>query len=232
MADKTASRMNWRLKAGIQNTIAAFPIGSSALYYGLQRALGGLRKGMNTPVERFRSAIRIADWIHAAGSTVENKRFLEVGTGHMVNVPTALWLIGAAETTTVDLYRYLSFTLIRESIQFIRDNESEVVALFGSRAGSATFQSRLKQLLRFNGELNDLLAMMNVKYLSPADASDLSASDRSFDFHISNTVLEHIPRAIILAILREAKRVLALDGMMVHIIDPSDHFSHSDSSIT
>ncbi|HUQ19462.1 MAG TPA: hypothetical protein VM099_07600, partial [Gemmatimonadaceae bacterium] len=47
-----------------------------------------------------------------------------------------------------------------------------------------------------------------------------------------NTVLEHIPRAIILAILREAKRVLALDGMMVHIIDPSDHFSHSDSSIT
>jgi SAM-dependent methyltransferase len=187
---------------------------------------------MNTPVERFRSAIRIADWIHEGGGTVENKRFLEIGTGHMVNVPTALWLMGAAETTTVDLYRYLAFTLVQESIQFIRDNESEVVALFGSRAGNATFRARIKKLIAFDGGFDDLLAIMNVRYLSPADASALPSPDSTFDFHISNTVLEHIPRDTIRAILREARRVLVPDGMMVHIIDPSDHFSHSDSSIT
>jgi SAM-dependent methyltransferase len=224
--------MNWRTKARIQNAIASLPFGSGAVYYRLQRMFGGLRKGLNTPGERFLAAIRIAEWIETAGATVVDKRFVEVGTGHMVNVPTALWLMGASETVTVDLNPYLSATLVNESMDYIREHAPEIRAVFGRRADNNAFHSRLEQLIGFSGDLDELLAMMNVRYLCPGDAAALPLPDHAADFHISNTVLEHIPRETLIDILAEAKRILVRGGMLVHVIDPSDHFSHDDAGIT
>ncbi|HVF86765.1 MAG TPA: class I SAM-dependent methyltransferase, partial [Pyrinomonadaceae bacterium] len=80
--------------------------------------------------------------------------------------------------------------------------------------------------------LAELLRLTGIEYHSPADATRLPFSDRSFDFHISNTVLEHVPGDIISGILSEARRVLTPEGLLIHFIDPSDHFSHDDNSIT
>ena len=52
------------------------------------------------------------------------------------------------------------------------------------------------------------------------------------DYHISTTVFEHIPRADIARILKEAKRILKKGGVAIHFIDLSDHFQHQDKSIT
>jgi ubiquinone/menaquinone biosynthesis C-methylase UbiE len=76
------------------------------------------------------------------------------------------------------------------------------------------------------------MLMTHIEYLAPTDAACLSVPDRSIDFHISFTVLEHIPAGIIASILKEAGRVLTTGGLLLHIIDPSDHFSHDDRSIT
>lgn len=223
--------MRWRLKARLQNAVAALPFGSNKAYYAIQRTAGGLRRGLNLPMNRFRAAIGIAEWIEGAGAHVTDKRFLEVGTGHMVNVPTALWLMGAAETVTVDLNPYLSETLVEESNEFIRRNERSVRDLFGERSATPIFQERLRQLLSFSGRLEGLLEMMHVKYLAPANATGLPLEAHTIDFHVSNTVLEHIPPAELSRILAEARRVLHHEGMLVHRIDPSDHFSHDDDSI-
>jgi ubiquinone/menaquinone biosynthesis C-methylase UbiE len=48
----------------------------------------------------------------------------------------------------------------------------------------------------------------------------------------SNTVLEHVPQSAIPGIFAEACRVLKPGGFLLHLIDMSDHFSHTDSSIT
>ena len=45
-------------------------------------------------------------------------------------------------------------------------------------------------------------------------------------------MLEHIPPEVLSKILGEANRVLRDDGLFVHCIDFSDHFSHSDRSIS
>ncbi len=224
--------MNWRWKARIQNAVAALPLISNPVYYAIQRNFGGLRRGRRSPLEWFGAAVEMVDWAKSAGKEVEGKRFLEVGTGRVVNVPIVLWLCGAAQTVTVDLNTYLSHTLVFEVQEFIKKHQKDVEELLGAEAKKPQFQERLKQLVSFKGDLPGLLKLMNVVYISPADATKLPFPDDSFDFHISYTVLEHIPGDIILAILKEARRVLAPEGLVIHFIDPSDHFSHDDKSIT
>jgi hypothetical protein len=54
----------------------------------------------------------------------------------------------------------------------------------------------------------------------------------SIDLQTSYTVFEHIPRPVLASILRESSRLLANGGVTCHHIDPSDHFSHEDSTIS
>lgn len=223
--------MNWQRKARIQNLIASLPL-SNALYYAMQRSVGSLRKGRANPSEYFDAARRMTQWIRATGRDVEGMRFLEVGTGRNVNLPTALWLCGAAQVTTVDLNPYLSSTLVFESNEYVRQHEAEVLQTFGAEAERPPFRARLAQLLDFKGDLAGLLKMMNVEYLPRADAAQLPLETESFDAHVSFAVFEHIPADVLAAILAEARRILRPGGLLVHIIDPSDHFSHDDDSIT
>ncbi len=223
--------MNWQRKARIQNLIARLPL-SNALYYAMQRTAGSLRAGRTNPTEYFDAARRTVEWIRATGRDVEGMRFLEVGTGRNVNLPTALWLCGASEVVTVDLNPYLASALVFESNEYVRQHEGEVLKAFGAESERIGFRKRLAQLLSFRGDLDALLRMMNVRYLPRADAARLPLADDSIDAHVSFAVFEHIPANVLERILAEARRVLAPGGLLVHIIDPSDHFSHDDPSIT
>ena len=140
--------------------------------------------------------------------------------------------MGAARVLTVDLNTYLAEQLTLESVAFLCSRRAETAAIFGELADRPLFNERLDQLRRFDGLLADLMRMTHIEYLAPTDAAHLSVPDRSIDFHISFTVLEHIPADIIASILKEAGRVLTPGGLLLHIIDPSDHFSHDDGSIT
>jgi SAM-dependent methyltransferase len=73
---------------------------------------------------------------------------------------------------------------------------------------------------------------MNIDYMSPADAANLPLEAHSVDLHVSHTVLEHIPSDVLLAILAEARRILRPGGLLIHNVDPSDHFAHDDDTIT
>jgi SAM-dependent methyltransferase len=223
--------MNWQRKARIQNLIASLPL-SDAIYYAMQRSVGSLRAGRANPVEYYGAARRVTEWIKTNGRDVAGMRFLEVGTGRNVNLPTALWLCGAAQVTTVDLNAYLSSTLVFESNEYARQHTEEVRQAFGAEAERAQFRERFAQLLDYKGDLAGLLKMMNVTYLPRADAAHLPLESASFDAHVSFAVFEHIPADVLARILAEARRLLRPDGLLVHIIDPSDHFSHDDDSIT
>jgi SAM-dependent methyltransferase len=155
-----------------------------------------------------------------------------VGTGRTLDLPTGLWLCGASHVMTVDLHPYLSAALVRESVRFLREHRDEVVKLFGAEAGDQQFRERFERLVNFGGSLGELLRLISVEYVSPADAARLDVPAHSFDFQVSYTVLEHIPPDVISAILAEARRVLVPGGLLLHLIDPSDHFSHDDKSIT
>ncbi len=223
--------MNWQRKAKIQKVVAALPR-SNAIYYALQRNCGNLRRGSIDPRGDFSAALSIVDWLETAGAHVAGKRFLEVGTGRMLNIPTALWLCGAGQVVTVDLNPYLEPALVAESVQYVRQHQAEIRQLFGARAATPDFQTRYAQLVGHTGDLAGLLQLMNVEYLGRHDAARLPCAAHSFDFHISHAVFEHIPVDSLERILVEARRLLVAGGLLLHIIDPSDHFAHDDQSIT
>lgn len=224
--------VNWKWKARVQRTIAVLPL-ADQIYYAMQRTVGSLKPGRSNPLDWFDAALSIVKWIKGAGAGIEGRRFLEVGTGHYVNVPVGLWLCGAGEIVTVDLNTYLTDALASQTIAFVRENREQVSAAFGPEAEAPLFQERLEQLAELRGGgARELLELAQIRYVAPADAAHLDFPDASFDFHVSHAVFEHIPAETIAAILKEARRLLKPEGLLMHAIDPSDHFSHDDDSIT
>lgn len=223
--------MNWRMKAAIQNVIAMLPSPISyAAYYAMQRRLGGLRRP--APAKRMAAGVRMADFIETWGGGIEGRTVVEVGTGHRLCLPMALWLCGAGEIHTVDLNPYLKPELVIEDIDYLRSHRGEIVALFGRHALAPGFDQRFQRLLARRCRLPELLDLMHIRYLAPGDATRLPLAAGSADYHVSYTVLEHIPPKTLTAILSEGKRVVGTDGLLVHHVDFSDHFSHSDRSIS
>jgi len=224
-------RVTWRQKAAIQRAVANLPSSiGGRLYYALQRTVGGLRHV--DPEDRFRAALEMTRRLEAQGCSLVGSTVLEVGTGWRLNVPLALWLLGAERVVTVDIHRYLRLALVQKDLSALRAAPERFVTLFGNHAASARFRRRFDQLLAFRGTGAQLLRLTGIEYLAPADAARLPLADQSVDAHVSFTVLEHIPPDTVIAILQEARRVLRPDGRLVHCIDFSDHLAHSDPSIT
>src|SRR5262245_61947545 len=94
--------MNWKTKARLQNAIALLPprIGNALYYFG-QRRFGGLRTAL--PTSRLEAAREVVGRIESQNRSVSGAAFLEIGTGHQINLPIGLWLCGAARVVTVDL---------------------------------------------------------------------------------------------------------------------------------
>ena len=153
------------------------------------------------------AAAGMVSWAESAGVDVTGKTVLEIGTGHMVDLPIGMWLCGAERVITVDLNPYLSRRLISEARSFVRRNSDQVLELFAGRQ-NWRFGERMRLLTGTSVPDDKLLAAMNVDYMSPADAANLALEPRSVDLHVSHTVMEHIHPDILAAILVEARRVL------------------------
>jgi SAM-dependent methyltransferase len=223
--------VNWRWKARAQRLLAGLPL-SDQLYYGVQNSVGSLRPGRLTAFDWFESGANVVARARTAGREIAGKRFIEVGTGRHLCVPTGLWLCGAAQTLTVDLNRYLSETVVARCLRYLSENRDEVWELFGSEAQAPLFDERFRRLTAFSGGLPEYLRLIDTSYVAPADAAKLAVPDHSFDFHISHVVFEHVPPEALREILDEARRVLVPQGLLVHLIDLSDHYSHADASIS
>ncbi|MCI0450823.1 MAG: methyltransferase domain-containing protein [Candidatus Latescibacteria bacterium] len=222
--------MNWKVKAGVQNAVAALPpIVADPIYYWMQRRFGRMR-AIN-PIGRLTSATEAYDLLERTGASPVGTRFLEIGTGWRLNLPIGLWLQGARSVVTIDLRRYLKAELVQQDVEYIRAHRAEVEMLFGRRLD----RDRMQRLLDFPAhpwDIEQFLRYCDFQYVAPGDAARLPLPNDSLDVEVSFYVLEHIlPRAL-RAIHAEAFRVLRPGGKVVHRIDLSDHYSHSDPSIS
>ena len=229
--------MKWTTKARVQNLIAALP-GPLAdfCYYRMQRLVGGLRNP--TPVKQIDGGCQLAAAIQAQ-RPLSGARVLEVGSGRSLAIPVLMWLLGAEQVLTVDLNRYLRPEILRADLAYLRANQpwlNEQLAPVTGEEGPTS--ERLAGLLALDLEgpparlLAEVLQLCRIDYRAPADAAALDLADGSVDIHLSRNVLEHVPPDALAGMLREAARVLKPDGLCVHLIDLSDHFQHSDPSIS
>jgi SAM-dependent methyltransferase len=221
--------VDWKLKARLAFAIARLPpaIGDP-LYYRAQRHFGDLRT--ITPEARFRAAIDTWDHLVAHGIDPVGRRFCEIGTGRVPSVPLAYWLMGASGTVTLDLHPYLKAELVRECLTFVAEHADHFRELFGARLDAARYTALLEARQPFS--LARTFELCGIEYVAPRNAAQTGLPDACVDVHSSYTVLEHIPRAALGTALREALRILRPGGVSIHRIDYSDHFSHSDTSIS
>jgi SAM-dependent methyltransferase len=223
--------VHWKLKAAVQNIMGRLPPNfANPVYYRLQRSFGGLRE--TTPLSRLAAGIEIVRRLHALRRSPESAVFLEIGTGHQLNLPLCLWLSGASQIITVDLNCYLQEQLVMSDVAYMRQHEEEVRTLFSGVSLSRLFEQRFQRIMAGVGTLRKLLSLTNIQYRAPADASHLALEADSIDYHISYTVLEHIPTPVLKRIFREGGRLLKPDGLFIHCIDFSDHFAHSDRTVS
>ncbi|MFC1736545.1 hypothetical protein ACFL1X_10520 [Candidatus Hydrogenedentota bacterium] len=184
-------------------------------------------------MSRLRAGIDTWKLIHELGHDPTGKVFLEVGTGRAPNVPVAYWLMGARRTITMDMNPYLKIELIRDSLDYISDNYEEILELFGALLNKKRFDGLL-HFYEMNPDflIDSFLELCQIEYIAPGNAAKTGLRENSIDFHTSFTVLEHIPPEVLEGILEEGNRIINDDGLFVHRIDYSDHFSHSDKTIS
>jgi SAM-dependent methyltransferase len=146
--------------------------------------------------------------------------------------PLAYWLMGAKGVVTIDLNPYMKAELTKECLHYIADHADEMRTLFGPLLIRKRFDALLYFLRQDDFELRNLLNLCHIVYIAPGDAAKTGLAPGAIDFHTSFNVFEHIPSNVLLAILTEGNRIIRSNGLFVHRVDYSDHFSHSDTRIS
>ncbi len=198
------------------------------MYPYIQKTFGRLKAD---PMSRLPSQAGMAKWILEAGLEIENKRFFELGTGHVPVAPIGFFLCGAASVITVDLHRRIEWGLTQKSLVWISEHQDEVRSLYKGLVDETLLHKRLSLLCRYKNDPVACLKEARIEYLAPMDAAHTQLPENSIDYHFSITVLEHISHKDVISIFQEASRVLKPQGLAIHFIDPSDHFQHQDGSI-
>lgn len=153
-------------------------------------------------------------WLYHAESVRNSgaKSLIEFGAGKTLaqNLYLSQYL---DNQTVVDLFPMMELPMLNQAIQQLRElgvplDPREITSL---------------------AMLQDV---HNIRYIAPFDMTDTGLPDGSFDICISTNTLEHIPRASIEAIFAELSRIIAWGGQISAMIDYSDHYAHSDKSIT
>jgi hypothetical protein len=209
--------MKWTTKALIQRVLSKIP-GGSLFYYLGQRYFYGFRKlHIDSKIDQGNFILKN---LSEVGGTVEGKITVEIGTGWVPVIPLLFWLFGSDKCFTFDIERLLKDSLVIESVKqllAIASNPNEKLNEIYLTTIKSDRLKILQQLIGKNSE--QVLLKCNIAYFAPKDASFSELPSNSIDLVYSNVVLE-------------MSRILHPGGYMVHHIDLSDHFSHSDPSIS
>ncbi len=222
--------MNWRLRAAIIRMLAEVP-GGRFIYQRLQSLMGLHRnpRFLGAKMERFS---RFADGIRSSGIVPLGKTLMEVGTGSNPLYPIAFWCLGAESVHTFDVTRQMLPDVFGGTLRWICAERERLMNSWEELAPESVLRQRFDLLSTLANQPAQMLEAANINYCAPTDAAISGLPDDSIDIHYSSNVLEHIPEEVIGRILKEAFRVVKPTGLVAHHIDPSDHFSHFDKTIT
>jgi hypothetical protein len=166
--------------------------------------------------------------IRESGFDFCGRTIVELGTGWQPTIPIVLSFLRPKVVYLVDKHRLIDEITLRNTVSFLREHSTMIGEKLSLDAGVVEDKLHNAEAFRFE----ELLHYFNLKYRAPLDARCLDLPDASVDFIYSWMVLEHIPPVILSEILKEFKRILSPNGLMVHTIDNSDHWAQKDTSIS
>jgi|LakMenEpi03Aug12_release.lakeMendotaPanAssembly.Ray.scaffolds.fasta_scaffold522516_1 SAM-dependent methyltransferase len=222
-------KSSWKTKSLVTVLIWMTPF-NSKIYISLQKKFGRL---VSDPHSRLESLASSLEFMNSSGFNSEGKTVFEVGSGHELISPLGWYLNGAKKIISVDINERLDLGIFQGSLDIISEVDVDsAFEMYGRAIGRTEFIQKFNVISEMRSDPIDLLKVANIEYRAPENASKINLPDGSVDIHFSNTVLEHISRKALLEIFAEGKRILKPDGIFIHNIDLSDHFAHTDSSIS
>jgi SAM-dependent methyltransferase len=154
-----------------------------------------------------------------------------MGTGWYPTFPAALYLAGARHVKTVDVQRLLKPRLTLAMVERLGAHVDLIARTARAPAGEvAERQARLLAGLR-RGDSIESATGGAIEYHAPSDASRTGLPASSLDVVFSNSVLEHVPEAVIEACFVEAMRIVVPGGVVFHSVNCGDHYAYTDRSI-
>ena len=194
----------WKLKSKIFQIIDIFNM-PSVLYF--------LQKNV-TKRSRVKSLEVDEMWERHKKSLVKYSTtglVFEFGAGK--NLAQNIFLSGVVDQQlVVDLNAMIDLKLVNTARNFL----SEIIQL------------RSKENIKTNDDLQNY----GITYKAPYDAAKTDLKDKSIDACISSVTLEHVPKESIVQIFTELRRTLREDGIVSATIDYSDHYAHTDPTIS
>ena len=224
----------WLLKAVVQKAISYLPL-AHKINYRLQR-LTTLRQELPEAffldrLTHFRNHYNFFRKYYAGFQT--SYKVLELGTGWHPIVPLGFYLSGAKNIITLDIRRLITDHSLQQTLQkFKQLNQSGRLDQYIPDLQPDRFQNLLN-ITEVNPQPRpyDFLKELEID-ARQGDARHLDLPGGSQDLIISNNVLQDIAPAILDQIFPELARVAKPGGIMSHVIDMSDQFSHFDAAIT
>jgi hypothetical protein len=224
--------MRWTTKARIQRLLSTAPVGQR-LYYTGQRWCGNFKRF--SVASKVSQGVACIDHLNSLGEDIDGWRTVEIGTGWTPIIPLVFWANGQAECNTFDVTPLLKHKLFMDTVTQLAANPLAAVPKAASPARRQEVCERIRLVnnsVRLGASAAYALHRCGIRYHPGTDAAHTGLPAESADLVFSNVVLEHVPVAEIDGIFAEACRVLRPNGYMAHLIDPSDHFSHGDASIS
>lgn len=213
-------RVNWKVKALAFNLFDRLPFGQY-LYFLAQRYVTRTVPRILAPTALCaHTQLCHAEKLIESYGDLSSLTLLEIGAGWDLYSNLILYCLGVDRQVVVDVRRWARSKIVNRTIDYLRQDPPPGAIRIPERQLSAT------------GFDADLKAFYGITYLAPQDARSLPLADRSVDVVITTSTLEHLPADILGDILVECRRVMRDGGLMSHIIDYSDHYSHADASIS
>jgi hypothetical protein len=202
--------MKWRTKARAFRLLSVMPFGE-ALHFQLQkRVTRTLPRPAETIGTRVQAAERILTGFQTSAIAPSDAHFVEIGAGRDLAVAIALRMMGVARVTSLDMSRLARLDLIDHGVRIIASQ-------LGRPAPSLR---KWDDLERFG-----------VRYVAPSTLEACRLPAQSVSCVFSVDTLEHIPVGQLRSFLSESRRVISEDGLVIHIVDYSDHFARDDASL-
>jgi len=218
--------MRWKTKFYLQNILSHLPL-SSSHYFWLQSQFGGFKHfSIQSKVEQ---GISLLEALHANGLGLRGRMTAEIGTGWAPIIPMLFSFTGQSGCSTFDVGELLREDLCMQAAeQFSRSAD-----LLAKRIPWAWGEEAVPALgiMQASRSADELLAGLQISYhTDPTNPLGL-LRDASIDLFFTNDTLEHIPCEQLHPLFSEIRRILKPDGIMLHLVDCSDHYSFGDKGI-
>ncbi len=221
--------MDWRIKGCIQGVLAHVPFGTS-INDALQKVSGGrVDEGAHIDIKFRNDWLVLMDMLADLDADVKGKELMEVGTGWLPVLPLCFALAGAHRVHTFDLNRHLRHSAVPGALKQLEQHLPAVAK--ACRQTESEVRQRYARLAQAASGA-EILERAGIVYHAPADATVTGLPDASISLVFSNSVLEHVPTDVLRPMMREARRIMTTDGLVLHSVNCGDHYAYFDRSIT